>query len=192
MLVVSYYTPLYKPFADRLKASCKRFGIRPRIKEWKDRGSWEENCAGKGGFVANMLREHGEHVLWLDADCELQRPIDELEAMAENHDIGVCEFIRQTDDRKFRLRSGTVLFCNTPDGQRLADRWAELCAADPKTWDQEHLFTVLEDAQASGARIAWIPRSFCFIFDENDPIPDPHIIQYQGSREYRRHHAANP
>jgi len=191
MLVVRYYTPLYKFWADRLNASCRRLGVESRIVKWRDRGTWEGNCAGKGGFVASCLRDYKRPILWLDADCEVLRPLGDLVEIAKSCDFGVCEFIRNADEDKFRLRSGTVLMCPTPEGRHLADRWASLCDADPQTWDQAHLWTVFQEAQERGSRVALLDRSYCFIFDESDPIKDPHIIQYQGSREYRKHHAAD-
>jgi hypothetical protein len=76
-VVVSMFTASYANKAERLAASCKRFGLSFRLYEVPSvhrsistKGS-DDLAYTKANFIRQMLTEIGRPVLFIDADCEL-------------------------------------------------------------------------------------------------------------------------
>ena len=182
MLIVSYYTPDYAEHADRLRKSLRVFDYRYWIEAVEDSGSWVENCARKAAFVLKALRSQNDAVLWLDADAEIRRPIEKWFDFDDELDFAIYRDEKATN-RKWKFRSGTVWFNNTPVAHDLAAEWVKFCESDPKRFDQESLYLAWGMIDVLPH---WLPLTYCQRFDEPDGVPDPHIVHYQASRVARQ------
>lgn len=184
MLVVSFYTPDYTEHAERLKKSCRAFDIPYHIEAVDDLGRWAENCAEKGPFVLKMLRSTGRPVLWVDADGEVRRPLDDLALWLDGADFAAhAETMGKDNKKPWHFRSGTVFFRPTQSGILLCEEWAKRCLADPRKWDQYHLQEAWHAVDRS-ISTAWLPVEYCRIFDRNEG-DSPTIVHYQASRKTR-------
>lgn len=185
MLIVSYFTPDYAEYAERMRKSCEKFGYEHRIEAMEDVGFWVDNCARKGRFMLDRLREAGETLLWLDADAEIMRPLDYLEKL-DGFDFAI--FRKYDGPQRQRFWSGTLLVAPTKRTEQLLSVWADLCDRQSHIWDQENLFVAWMKL-AKNLRAVWLPLSYCQRFDEKERsgngVDDPHIIHYQVSREMR-------
>ena len=182
MLIVSYYTPDYAEHADRLRKSCawETHWIEPV----EDTGSWVNNCARKAAFVLRALRSQNEDVLWLDADAEIRKPIHKWFDFDEDLDFAVYRDEGQANP-KWKFRSGTVWFNQTPAAHTLCEHWARKCEEDPRRFDQESLW--LAWVQQDEPRTHWLPMSYCQrIGEPGYKDADAHILHYQASRTLKR------
>jgi peptidoglycan/xylan/chitin deacetylase (PgdA/CDA1 family) len=93
MKVISFYTDFYANPAARLREDLDKLGIRHAIVNVPDLGEWRRNVAFKPTFIADMLEETSEDLVYLDADT---RVYDELDCPGE-WDIAVrySEYARQ-------------------------------------------------------------------------------------------------
>ncbi len=185
MLIVSFYTPDYAEHAERLRASCDRFGYPHVIEAVPQVSRWEHACAMKASFMRDWWPSAigFQGSLWLDADAEVLRPLDLFDGLDANFAV-----YKQGGGLKTRFRSGTVWMRAPGQAYLLLDRWAKRCDDDPDTWDQEHLFRAWESMDADedcDLHTHWLPLSYCQRFDEADGVPDPHIVHYQASRQLK-------
>lgn len=105
--MASFYTPDYAEHAERLRASCHRFGYRHWIAPVECRGSWEKNCARKAEFIRMALLASDEDVLWLDADAVIEQRIE-----------GALEFDEHIKDYDFAVYRDPVRGGKHRDGSR--------------------------------------------------------------------------
>jgi hypothetical protein len=179
MLVVSFYTPDYEPHAKRLVASCESVGYRHRVDPLPDTGVWVRNCAHKGPFLHQVLSQADGPILWVDADGEILRRLEAIEAL----DADVALVDTKEREPRIRYRTGTLWLNQTPGAAGFVAEFADRCASEPDLWDQEHIYRTIADTPA---KVAYLPMSYCQRFDEPSGVRDPHIIHHQASREMRR------
>jgi hypothetical protein len=187
VLIVSFYTPDYAECADRLRTSCDAMGERYWIEEVDDVGSWVKNCARKGPFVSRALEAASEPVLWVDADAELCRPLEDLRALMTGYSFGIWKDDRMRSEKSY-FRSGTAYFGQTEVAHRIARDWARHCEAEPTTWDQALLVRAWDAFKPPGVR--WLPVTFCETINRegqpNSGTEHPHILHHQASRQFRK------
>ncbi len=174
-LVVSFYTKgtLYEREIERLKASCEKFDIEGYFEAIPPRGSWVENCAFKGPFVADCLTRFKRPILWLDADAEIVQYPALFGSLS-------CDFAAY---KPKHLLSGTLFFAYNLSSIALADLWATMCVRRTATWDQQ----LLEKAhrKQKGLRFVNLPQGYCKIFDKpwaKNSEPHKCIVHHQASR----------
>jgi hypothetical protein len=95
-VIVGMFTGHYRAGAERLAASCERFGLAYELHEVpmvhrsiSVRGT-DDLSFTKANFIAHMLAAHAKPVLYIDADCEILSPptlIDEL--VQSGHDFAI-------------------------------------------------------------------------------------------------------
>lgn len=178
-LVVSFCTAdtPYELEIQSLKASCVKFGMETYFEVVPSKGSWVENCANKGPFIANCISKFQQPILWLDADAVIMRHPKLFEKLE-------CDFAAY---KPRHLISSTLFFANTDSAIELANNWAEKCLQNPTTWDQKLLDLSLEEM---GPRIKFqnLPQGYCKIFDKRwARIADreEYIVQNQASRRFK-------
>ena len=171
-LFVSFATPdpLYQGHAKRLRESLNRLGLL-HMSRTVEPGPWVEVCARKADFILGHLRRDACPIAWLDADAIVAKRPDLLFDCTA--DFAVSTFaaprIRRCVNRLHTLppdfpdpprwfNSGTVYIAPTPLGIALAERWAKLCAANPRDWDQWHLQQAWCDVRPE---TLWLPDSYC-------------------------------
>ena len=198
-LFISYYTPDYKARALALMRSLRRHGLDFEVEPIEEKGSWQADSQFKAKFIWEKMAQHYDHTLckgrplvWIDADAEVllyPAAFEHVEA-----DLMVCEF-KNDGMNKIELLSGTVYFKNNVRSHRVVDAWIEECNANPKMWDQKTLRRALDRFTEDGLRVAWLPVSYCYIYDTHKqlyPEMEPVICHYQESRQAKTRKPYNP
>jgi hypothetical protein len=178
-IIISYHTDdeIYRPAAERLRASLEKFGLEHEIVCCAKRGTWTENCRYKAKFIHGMLWAYRPlDLIWMDADAEvLQYPemlskIDaDLAAVVNSHGIF----------------ASLIYFQNTPEVMKLVRDWIEANDEYPNefTGDQANLVRVL--AQHPEIKFKELPGKYSYNPDIMDNIGNPVIYQHQASRQGR-------
>lgn len=167
--LISFYTPLYKESAERLKASCVKFNVPFFIEERPSKSTWEANCCMKPNFIYEKLQELKSPVLWVDADAEIVRPLA---------DSFPGEFSTVINLDLPLTHPSHVVSCVVyaePGSLGLIEKWITLC--DDKEWDQVALKEALQGYDTSP-----LPREYSMIYDRLEKDDQPMIIHYQASR----------
>jgi hypothetical protein len=136
LLIVCTYTPgpPYEDEAKAMVASAARFGYRSQPIAVPDQGDWWRNCSAKPQYFLKAFREHNGPVLWLDADCLVLEPLDDLLEMLNQADLLVK--YRPAHAFSALFNTGVMLFRKTPATLSLAEQWA----AESLRWGPLHRF----------------------------------------------------
>ncbi len=191
-MYVSFFTPDYAPYAERLTESLDRANINLSdrcIRAMKSDGSWVLNCAKKGQFLWDCLEEFQRPLVWLDADALLKKYTGHFSILiAQGYDVAA----HLPDRRRHplcnsNLCSGTLFFNNTRNAQDVLMDWIVACTESKHELDQEVLYKVLferEYAQAreGQTRFANLPAELCTVADLMSDIESPVIFHTQASR----------
>ena len=178
-VVVSYFTlgTAYEERAKNLRDSLERLGIPYDIEGIHNLGSWEKNCANKGSFILEKMKQHpSKNIVWIDADAEVKQDPKIFERIKQHVAV-------HYKDHK-ELLSGTVFFRNTQQSRGIVAQWRDLCRQSPKKWDQKVLEQVLS-LHRFVLKVKKLPPSYCQIFDTMKHHGDPVIEHYQESRKSR-------
>jgi hypothetical protein len=176
---VTIGTP-YEREVGRLERSVAELGLRVHVARLPNRGSWVKNCACKGQFVLDCLREFDEPIVWLDSDAELLR----YPELFEDADF---EFAAYWTSPGKTLLSGTLYFAPTGTSVRLVEGWARRCEERPHKWDQTHLRDEFLSTLPLESCFR-LPQGYCKIFDRvwREPSRVEYIRHYQASRRFKR------
>jgi hypothetical protein len=158
MIIASYFTPSYRANADVLRASCERFGHAHKIIELPEQGSWIGGIHKKCQVILNTLIDVRQPVVWIDADCELLKPIPDQDWQ----DFDWAGHDWHTENRKTNpdypatddvLHSGGVTIWNyTAPAIELLLRWHRALVANPEAVDDQVLDAVVNRA---GVPLRW-------------------------------------
>jgi hypothetical protein len=125
-IVCGVYTPDYAHWATRLAFDLNRLGIgRDIVEVPKFGGGWERNTMRKAEMVlAAMGRRPDRTVIFLDVDCSVRAPLDDL---VSGIHADVATFIRvkrrgNGDVKWGGIRSGTLVLRPTPGARAFAQR----------------------------------------------------------------------
>lgn len=169
--LISFYTPLYKSVAERLKTSCVKFNVPYQIEERPSKATWEANCSIKPTFILETLQALQSPVLWVDADAELLRPptYDFPEAFSTILNLDLPE------DHPSRVGSGTIYIPYSSESLTILKKWIALC--DDKEWDQVTLREAIK-----GHEVVPLPKDYATIADRLTDDDTPVIVHHQASR----------
>ena len=161
MIVVAFYTlnNMYEEEVKGLIESCEKFNIRIVTRGYESRGRWARNCAIKPEFLLDMLEEHNEDVLYLDADARIRKP-PVLFMNEFNHDIGIhiMNYHKGSNTREGglgpislggkaitcgKVLSGTIYLKNNERVKNMVRRWIKDQILHPHKWDQKTLKHIL-------------------------------------------------
>jgi len=175
VLIFTAYTPAYREYAEALDVSCQLWGFALFVIPIPESGSWVKNCARKGHLCDATRGQSSGPILWLDADAEVRRSLDGLDALCEGYDVA-------HGARGKKVLSGTVWLADTPKASELCEDWAARCTAEPQVWDQRHLADAIE---ATGVKALALPPAYCYIDTisaREHPDVEPIIYHKQASR----------
>ncbi|HYE63199.1 MAG TPA: hypothetical protein VD997_14485 [Phycisphaerales bacterium] len=167
MLVISYYTPdgNYRAYADKLRASCDRFGIRHMIEELPSRGEWVRNIGLKPRFTLEKLQQTSGPVVWMDADCEImQKPTlledDRYDLMIYNWYAEPNPGVRFLDPTRLGAASGVFKIGHSRAAVEFMRRWVGLCDLNPGARDDVIMSYVFETSRGLRLRTRWLPKAY--------------------------------
>lgn len=179
-IVCGWYTPDYKPWADRLAGSLGAVGAPHDLVEVPaNRGTWESITMQKPTHVMNALRKHSDRtVIFLDADCVARQPLDELASI--RGDVGAhlkCKFDKGGRPR-LGVRSSTLVLKPTEPARALVANWIAVGQKAPKGCvDRRTLPMAL--AMTPGLCLDILDVRFCAY--ASDKVADPVIDQGKAS-----------
>lgn len=147
MIVTSYFTcnGRYPDLAERLAASCARFGVEHDIVEVADPGDWHRGCGMKPDRILGSLLRYREPILWMDVDCEFVASPESL-ATAEA-DFAIYNWRADAANRPGAPADPTQLMCSggvslwgyTAPAMDLLIRWQGVIAKSPPGEDDPML-----------------------------------------------------
>lgn len=167
MDIVSFYTGegAYKDFAEKLRASCVKFGITPHIEQLPSTGVWARNNSRKPGFMQRKLLELKRPIIWCDADCE----VCQFPALLDNppFDFAVYNWAADPKEdvpdqsvKRLKATSGVVFFNYTPPALQLMYAWVKAAEKEPTIPDDTVLDMIFDRWRGVKIRYFWLPREY--------------------------------
>ncbi|MBX7073287.1 MAG: hypothetical protein K1X71_09075 [Pirellulales bacterium] len=125
LLVVCTYTAgsPYEAEARQLAETAAQFGYPMRAIAVPEQGDWWRNVGIKPSYVLEMLESHHGPLLFLDADCLILQPLDELLAMLDHCDLTVK--YRPGNCLSALFNAAVLLVRRTPATTTVIRTWAE-------------------------------------------------------------------
>lgn len=138
MIVASYATndDHYRPFRERLIASCERVGLRHQIELVEPWGvgsglePYYQQCCHKPKYISQCLND--EPVLWVDVDSVFTR----LPVLGEGGDVG---FINNPFGNRMPISGGVIAFWPTEAAHRFLREWQHLCDIRKQGEETDHM-----------------------------------------------------
>ncbi|MCE7973633.1 MAG: hypothetical protein DYG92_04800 [Leptolyngbya sp. PLA1] len=167
MDIVSFYTGegAYKDFAEKLRASCVRFGITPHVEKLESTGVWARNNSKKPAFMQRKLLELKRPIIWCDADCEVCKPPVLLESpgvdfAAYNWAADPSESVPDQSCKVLKCTSGVLYFAYTPASLQLMYQWVQASTKEPTIPDDTVLDMVWARWRGPKIKHLWLPREY--------------------------------
>ena len=186
---ISYFTvgTPYAELARRLSENLQEWKIPHDFRGLPDTGNWCQNCALKGPFVLDMMKEKGDvPLVWIDLDAEVAGWPTLFQTLTE---CDMAVFIRDRREGQKELISNIMMFNPTPKTKEVVKSWAKRCREKPNKWDQKHLQEAVEKHKPN-----WelLPPEYNARYrlgrEGGYTCPEPHVIrQFQCSRVRRLH-----
>jgi hypothetical protein len=194
MLVVSYFTRngTYPEQAERLVASCERFGLRKLIQEIPDKGSWHQSCNFRVKWLFEKLIDARESILYMDCDCEVKKLPDLL--FGTPVDFAAYNFAADPDPKnrqwtaynpeRLLVSGGVLYFAYTAPALELIARWISALDQDPATLQTDPILDLVYNVSRIPMQTLWLPKEYNRLNDRwpnIDPVIDHHYLK-GGSR----------
>lgn len=125
LLIVCTYTAgsPYEAEARQLAESAARFGYPVRGIAVPEQGDWWRNVGIKPSYVLEMLESHHGPLLFLDADCLILQPLDEMLALLDHADLTVK--YRPGNCLSALFNAAVLLARRTPATLQVVKTWAQ-------------------------------------------------------------------
>jgi len=190
-LVCGWFTPDYRPRAERLAAGLIAHGAPYHIRELdKGGGNWTHQVKRKPTIILEAMRAHPQStVVFMDVDCEIRGDVAPATRIGAD---AACFFqVKKRAGRQLGDMSSRVMVLRpTPGAQKLVEIWIEACAGDPAATSDEPSLLV---AIARAAGCSWTPLDPRFAGREvTNAMPDAAIVhdsareQSSGFRRFKR------
>ncbi len=159
----------YRALARRLERCCAVFGLRFVAIEGQDHGSWRRNCNQKPRLLSSLRSRVSGPIVWLDADCVIQRPPTLFQA-----DLS-CDAILWRAGRsegKAFVASQVMWWNDTPTAHAMIAEWAERSRERPENLADPLLKEVC-DAWFDRADIQRLPDTYRAVYW----APEPGLVE---------------
>jgi len=197
-VIISYYTVNTKyeeVMNTHLLPSLKKFDLEYQISGIDSLGNWQENTTYKATFICERLHNLHRDIIWLDADCIVQRYPTLLYEIQDIKDIAVFyldwykHWRSQEGQLKEELISATMLFRYRDNVLKTLEKWIEANEKNTNNVFEQKIFQDVLDINEFNLNIERLPAEYCAIIKHDGKLPNyinnPAIIQYQASRKYR-------
>jgi hypothetical protein len=181
-IVCGWYTPDYGHWVPHLKADLERVGCAYDFVEVpKVVGHWEHITLRKAAEVRAAMKRHPDKtIIFLDVDCNVYGPLDELAQTRADVRLFMRVKRRSTGEVKWgNIRSGTMVFNPTPGARELVDLWVEES-------DNAQFGDVDQTALALGfsrmVDTTWAPIPLAYCATRGDAHPSPVILHDSASK----------
>jgi len=190
-LVCGWFTPDYRPRAERLAAGLVAHGAPYHLRELeKGVGAWTHQVKRKPSIILEAMRAHPQStVVFMDVDCEIRG--DVAPATRFGADAACFLYVKKRAGRQLGDMSSRVMVLRpTPGAQKLVEVWIAACAEDPAATSDEPSLLV---AIARAAGCSWTPLDPRYAGREvTNALPDAAIVhdsareQSSGFRRFKR------
>lgn len=184
-VVCGWYTPDYKPWAEKLMASLDAVGAPHDIVEVeKISGGWERQTMRKPAQVLKAIDRHPtKTILFMDVDCRAMRPLDRIADIRGDIAFHIRASHRGKGPTRFFGRSSVMVFRPTERARAFVQKWIDLGRNAPPGMVDQHTLPVAV-AQTPHLLIEQLPEEYCaHIFDK---VASPYIQHDNASREVRK------
>lgn len=191
IIVVSFYTPDYEHYANRLKESLERHRIPHDLEPIEDCPSFASIVRHKPRFILKMAEKHKDEydaVVWIDADAVVHGPLKLLRTIRQYLAVHYRDGVE--------LLSGTMLWGTRYRPRQVLEAWAKACE-DPNVHapqicnlDCPEQQILQQMVAVSDIPVYHLPTEYCAIHghtEMNDRARRviPVIEHFQASRETR-------
>lgn len=185
-IITFYNNDEYRQLAEKLVESGKKFGHHVIAKELKNWKHWAKSVREKPKLIHKQYIKFGPPFLYLDADCEIIKPIDELTQLIKNNDICIRE--RNLGDQ---FQAGVMGFGNRNQELMISflSEWTHLTGkmyGSTQTIDQKPFADLLRSDKYKKLKVCKIPPKFNFLpadsleYDKNKAV----ILHHKFSKNY--------
>jgi hypothetical protein len=143
-------------------------------------GSWEANTTAKPAQILAAIDRHpGKVVVFLDVDCEVKAPLDQLATITGDVGFYIRTRYRRFGGIRFGARPGTVVIRPTAAARTYVEAWAAAAREAP-------LGSVDQSAQmVAMGRVPWcsftmLPVEYCATV--GDKVQAPIVLHDRASR----------
>lgn len=185
-VIVSFYTPEYKIYADKMQQSAQKFGFETDIVAVKKQGDWLKTVYSRANFIKLMLEKHKRSIVWVDSDAQiLQYPelFDNLDVDFAAHFLDTKTLYGGGYEKDVDLLGGTMFFNYTEKTLQLVDNWISNNETMPK--QKLSQWVLHETVKKWDGKILELPPTYCQIFDSMAHMGEPVIEHYVKSRSFR-------
>jgi hypothetical protein len=184
-ITVGWFTPDYRPWAQKLIASLEAVGAPHDFVEVpKLPGGWEANTMAKARHVLDAMDRHsGKVLIFLDADCEVRGDLAPL-ATGTRGDVAFLLPVKvKRRGVRVKVLSGTLVIRPTAGARRFVEAW--VAASQKATWgDIDQTTLAIAMATTPGITVEPLERKWCAVIDHH--APDSVILHDNASREERK------
>jgi hypothetical protein len=125
----TFYTDdAYLEVSRRLERCCRLFGLPFLRVRGEDLGSWQRNCNQKPRLLLDVRRQLRGPVVWLDADCIIQR---RPALLLEEHDDDALLWLGGVCNTEDYISSQTTWWNDSPAALGMIEGWAALSLEHP-------------------------------------------------------------
>ncbi|MBA4132530.1 MAG: hypothetical protein C0519_14040 [Hyphomicrobium sp.] len=181
-IVCGWYTPDYACWWDKLRPTLKAVGApHDFVEVTKAAGGWERNTMRKPAQIAAAFDRHPEKtVIFIDVDCTVLSPLDELAGISGDIGVYIRTRFRSNGEPKLGPRSGTMVFQPTIGARRFVEAWiAEGRNAAKYGVDQDSLAVAL--GRVPGLSVTTLGVEWCAVPADN--CDSPKILHDSASRD---------
>lgn len=163
-LVIGWFTPNYKPLADKFAANLDQYNIpyhlfaKPAQREW--------NTRRKPEVVLEAVQLYkGKTLILMDIDCIVRGDIERITKI--NRDVGITLLAQNIPKKRYKLQhwiaveasSRVVVFKPTQGAKHFAAKWRDVIAESTFNHDEHSLIWAFLQS-ASTVSFSYIDRDY--------------------------------
>lgn len=176
--MVGFFTEKYRPHAEKLIDSIRKYLFPASIFSVECLGDWHKNTHYKARFINDCMQRFTEDIVYVDCDAVVMSYPDLF------NDIDSDVACWRTPARYgSTLSNGTILLKNNAVVKRMVKIWMELCDQSQRDCFEQEKFE--RAVIRSGVSLIELPITYCQIFDYPVQSDKPVIVHYQASRKFR-------
>ena len=158
-LVSGWFTPDYRPMAQRLADELTSYGAPYHFLSVDKTGTWDREVFRKPSMVQRAMRAHpNEVIMFMDVDCQIIGPI--AGAVTAAADVSCYLNVKKRGRRQFGDMSSRVMVIRpTPGARAWIEAWEQACREETaESSDEPALMVAL--GRCAGATWSALDRRY--------------------------------
>ena len=179
-LASGWFTPDYRPLAERLARQLAAAGAPYHLLAVEKSGDWSREVFRKPAIVQKAMAAHpGDTIVLMDVDCLVRGPIVEL--ATGTADVSCFLNVKKHNGHLLTVLSSRVMVIRPTDGaRRLIQRWVDACREDTTFLTDEPGLMI---ALARAVDTHWSALDARFAGREATAAPEGAVIVHESARE---------